>query len=315
MKIAFLFAGQVRNISIDLFKNSLSNLTQNLDYDIYAYSWEEKGVSLNHSKEDPIISKNKNASQIISQLFNGFNLKELGLESYLDFQDKLDQKYMDIQKSKDFHSGTINTLPQIYTLSKCYKLLQKNISEYDLIFRCRFDSLYVHPLRLYDLENYINQNNLYNINFGRAFYPKRVYDIFFGGSKNAMSFLEDIWEKLPYLIYDEFNNKLDNRDSCRIIYLAAKKKGINVRTFDSRICDVFRNQKNNFYEKYLISMHLVRPSKFYGSLTKLRFFNNWFFKNNLSINSFLRTTIKTALLIPIVYLKRIKYLVNKKYKP
>ena len=24
-------------------------------------------------------------------------------------------------------------------------------------------------------------DHLYNINFGRAYYPKRVYDIFFGG--------------------------------------------------------------------------------------------------------------------------------------
>ena len=69
----------------------------------------------------------------------------------------------------------------------------------------------MHPLSIYDLESIKKSSNLYTINFGRAFYPNRIYDIFFGGSNKSMSFLNDIWEKLPDLIYDKFDNQLDKR--------------------------------------------------------------------------------------------------------
>ena len=46
-----------------------------------------------------------------------------------------------------------------------------SLYKYDLIFRCRFDSLYIHPLKIYDLEKMRKKNVLYNINFGRAYFP------------------------------------------------------------------------------------------------------------------------------------------------
>ena len=75
MKIALLFSGQIRNLPIDIFQKSLSNLTQEIDYDIYSYSWYETGKSLNHSKNPINIDNSNNAPKLIKQLFQNFNLK------------------------------------------------------------------------------------------------------------------------------------------------------------------------------------------------------------------------------------------------
>ena len=99
-------------------------------------------------------------------------------------------------------------MPQIYSIFKSYDLFKSdlNCEEYDLIFRCRYDSVFIHPLNLFPLKSILKSNNLYNINFGRAYYPQRVYDIFFGGSKKSMSFISSIWDDLPNLIDNSFNN-------------------------------------------------------------------------------------------------------------
>ena len=69
MRIAFLFSGQVRNIPIELIRVSLSNLTKNLDYDIFSYSWLETGKSLNHSRNEPKIDSLNSAPFLIENLF------------------------------------------------------------------------------------------------------------------------------------------------------------------------------------------------------------------------------------------------------
>lgn len=308
MKIAFLFSGQLRNIPIDLFRNSLRNLTDGLDYDIYLYLWDKTGKSLNHSKYSEKFSNNDESSYLINHLFEGFNIARKKYESFENFKKDLNPKHLKVFKSNKYHFGTVNSLPQIYSLSKCFKLLNNNLNKYDLIFKCRFDSLFVHPLNLYDLSSIKTSKKLYSLNFGRAYYPKRVYDIFFGGSREAMMFLSDIWENTPNLVKDKFNNNLDQRDCCRILYLAAKKNKIDVTSFETRICDIFRNFENNYYEKYLISMHLISLRKIYKSFSILFIFYKWFKYRNLNELLILLYFLKSILILPFSYLKRIKYL-------
>ena len=181
MKIAFLFAGQYRFIPYKLMKYSLSKLTKGLDYDIFCYSWDEAGESLDHRDKTSEIRHSNDSFAQISKIFTEFNLKVIETESFKNFVKNLSQNHKKIFNSKIYHKGTLFALTQIYTLSKCYKLLCNEKTEYDLIFRCRFDSLYIHPLAIYPLKNFLNSQCLYNINFGRSYYPKRVYDIFFGG--------------------------------------------------------------------------------------------------------------------------------------
>ena len=140
---------------------------------------------------------------------------------------------------------------------KCYKLLDNDENKYDLIFRCRFDSIYLHPLKIYPLRKFLNSSTLYNINFGRAYYPNRIYDIFFGGSKKSMSFLDQIWNNIPQLVENNLNNGQDKRDACRLFYVAAVTNNVKIKSFKTRICDIYRPFKDNYYEQYLISSHLL----------------------------------------------------------
>ncbi len=305
MKVAFLFSGQLRNINYNLFQKSLDNLTSGLDYDIYSYSWEEKGKSLNHQSKLSKLENLENINEYINKMFQGFNLFNYDYESYKNFTLNLEEKYIKILNSKEYHFGTINVIPQIYTLYKCYKLLENKIENYDLIFRCRFDSVFIHPLKFYSLNTIYFSNNLYNLNFGRAYYPQRIYDIFFGGSKKSMKFISTLWKDLPNLIENKFDNGLDKRDCCRILYLAANSSGIDVKSFNTRICDVYRNNGHS-YEKYLISSHIIKFNKNYLFYLKLVF--KWFKYRDFSKYRVIYCFLIFLLLFPFSYLKRLKFL-------
>ena len=244
MKVAFLFAGQFRPIDRYLIDQSLSILFKDLDYSIFSFCWEETSKSLNHSKNLPELSKVENISSSIEKYFSGFNLEKYNIESFLKFRDSLPKNIKNIFYSKNFHKGTINSIPQLYTIHKCFKLMQDSKSSFDLVFRCRYDSLFLHPLKIYPLKKLYENNHLYNLNFGRAYYPLRVYDIFFGGSYQSMTFILDLWHDIPSLVNNKFDNGLDKRDCCRLIYLSAINNSIKTCSFKTRICDIFRNEDN-----------------------------------------------------------------------
>ena len=307
MKIAFLFAGQYRPISKDLIRYSILNLTKGIDYDIFCYSWDEPGESLDHRSKIPNIRHDNDSFDKISNIFSEFNLQDIKTESYSNFINNLPPSHKKIFNSKSFHKGTIFALPQIYTISKCYKLLNKKEQKYDLIFRCRFDSIYLHPLKLYPLRKFVNSSDLYNINFGRAYYPNRIYDIFFGGSKKSMKFLEKIWEKLPQFVENDFNNGQDKRDACRLFFVAAISNNIKVKSFNTRICDIYRPFKDNYYEQYLIKSHLLSLKFDKTSLKSISWFIRWFIYRRINLINFFSIIIKTIFLFPLSYLKRFKY--------
>ena len=199
------------------------------------------------------------------------------------------------------------SLPQIYTISKCYKLIATDKNEYDLIFRCRFDSIFLHPLNIYPLKTFLNSTILYHLNFGRAYYPNRIYDIFFGGSKNSMAFLDEIWDKLPKFVENNYDNGQDKRDACRLFFIAAVSNNIKTRSFKTRICDIYRPFKDNYYEKYLISSHLISLKFDKTVLNSIPYFINWLIYRKISFLKFLSIIIKTIFFIPLSYLKRLKY--------
>ena len=86
MKVAFLFSGQLRELEFDLFRKSLVNLTKDLNYAIFAYTWEEMGKSLNHNNNLPEIDLIENIDEKINFLFKDFNLLDFGYESFRDFK-------------------------------------------------------------------------------------------------------------------------------------------------------------------------------------------------------------------------------------
>ena len=307
MKIAFLFSGQYRPISKELLRYSIQTLTKGLDYDIFCYSWDESGESLDHREKIPIIKRNNDSYNQISSVFSEFNLKEIYTESYDNFIINLPKTHKKVLNSKAYHKGTIFALPQIYTLSSCYKLFKNYENEYDLIFRCRFDSIYLHPLKIYPLRNFLNSSALYNINFGRAYNPYRIYDIFFGGSKKSMRFLDQIWKDVPQLVENNLNTGLDKRDACRLFYLAAVSNNIKIKSLNTRICDIYRPFKDNYYEQYLISSHLLSLKFDISTLKSLPYFIRWFFYRRINLIKFSLIIVRTILLMPLSYLKRFIY--------
>ena len=307
MKIAFLFSGQYRPIPKELLRYSIQTLTKGLDYDIFCYSWDESGESLDHREIIPIIKRNNDSYNQISSVFSEFNLKEIYTESYDNFIINLPKTHKKVLNSKAYHKGTIFALPQIYTLSRCYKLFKNYENEYDLIFRCRFDSIYLHPLKIYPLRNFLNSSTLYNINFGRAYNPYRIYDIFFGGSKKSMRFLDQIWNDVPQLVENNLNTGLDKRDACRLFYVAAVSNNIKIKSLNTRICDIYRPFKDNYYEQYLISSHLLSLKFDISTLKSLPYFIRWIFYRRINLIKFSLIIVRTILLMPLSYLKRFKY--------
>ena len=307
MKIAFLFSGQLREVEYQLFRKSLLNLTKGLDYAIFVYSWEEMGKSLNHKNNLPEINLVENIDEKINFLFKNFNLLDFGYESFKDFKKGLKDQHREIFYSKKFDFGTVNSLPQIYTLNKSFELLEKSEYNFDLVFKCRFDSIFVHPLKIFPLKQILSNGCVFNLNFGRAYYPNRIYDIFFGGSRKSMNFISTIWDETPYLVKNNFDNGLDKRDCCRILYLAASVDNRNIKSLPSRICDVYRNNDLK-YSKYLISSHLVNFRINKKNISYIVFILKWFRERKLSYTKITFYLIKTLILIPFVYLKRLKYL-------
>ena len=66
MKVAFLFSGQLRDLPYSLFRKSLFNLTEGLDYSIFSYCWDKKGKSLNHKSINPESHPVKNIDEYLS---------------------------------------------------------------------------------------------------------------------------------------------------------------------------------------------------------------------------------------------------------
>lgn len=307
MRIAFLFSGQYRYVPHELLKLSIANLTKGINYGIFCYAWDEPGISLDHQDKIPDIFENKKSKLIIKRLFKEFNLIDIKTEKFKDFPKKISKQHKTILNAEIYHKGTIHSLPQIYSLSECYKLFLPHKDNYDMVFRCRFDSLFIHPLNVYPLDEIINSNILYNINFGRAYYPKRIYDIFFGGSKTSMEFLGNIWDSIPNLVNHNFNNKQDKRDACRILFLSANLNNIECKSLRTRICDIYRPTKNNYYEDYLISSHLVSLSINNYSFKVFIFFKDWLKKRRIRYSKIISPFLRTLILLPISYLKRIRY--------
>lgn len=122
-----------------------------------------------------------------------------------------------------------------------------------------------------------------------------------------MNFISTIWDDTPFLVKNNFDNGLDKRDCCRILYLAASINNISIKSFTSRICDVYRTNDLT-YSKYLISSHLVNLRLNKKNIMYLAAILKWFWQSNLSKIKIIFYLINALILIPFVYLKRLKYL-------
>ena len=132
-----------------------------------------------------------------------------------------------------------------------------------------------------------------------------------------MFFLDQIWDNIPQLVENKFNNGQDKRDACRLFYVAAVSNNVKVKSFKTRICDIYRPFKDNYYEKYLISSHILSLKLDRTTLKSIPYFIRWFIFRRINVLMFSSIIVKTIFLIPLSYLKRIKYFLkihnNKKF--
>jgi hypothetical protein len=254
-KIALLFSGQIRNINPSLFNEGLRIFTKFHTADIYLSYWDTAGKSGNHSRK--ILENNSikkfDIQKYLKIAFKGFDIKKEKIVSIKDWEYAEIPEIKEINNDKKFHFTTVNSAKQLFQIYNSYLLLE-NPAEYDFIVRCRFDSVFVFPFSP-ELNN--SDNYLANINFGNAFRDDRVYDIFFYTKSSSSYQIFTSWLKFAEYVRYPFDNSLDPRDACRILYLAAILNNIKVKSVDIRYCDVFRGQRKFSYFTDLIKWGLV----------------------------------------------------------
>lgn len=246
LKVALLFSGQVRKINIAAFRMGLKILLEGLDYKIYLSAWSEIGRSGNHkqARMDTIraavrgeLRKPSEAATYLEKLFNGWEVEEMSVECQKEWYRALSEPWRSIQNHTGYSPLTLNSLAQLYQIQKSFELVEDPDS-FDAIIRCRFDSVFVAPIKE-DVENLVS-SELKHINFGKAFYPERVYDIFFMAKGSTAAEIFRTWRDVGDLIGSNISSTYDARDACRLIYVNAIQKGSIVSSLDIRYCDVYR---------------------------------------------------------------------------
>ncbi len=242
LKVALLFSGQVRDISAEKFNSGLREFTRHFDADVYLTHWDEPGVSMGHnlSKMNQSTQATFDINAYLIKAFEGFNVVAHESESDDSWRKSLDSRYLDILNSHHYSKLTIHALPQLYQIYKSFKLVENNLDQYDIVIRCRYDLLFVTAFQEWGFHD----ATVYGLNFGRAYHPNRIYDIFFWGAPSAVRSTLMAWNIVPELIQNEFDNGLDKRDACRLLYLAAQKERSEVMSGVVRYCDIYRPEKS-----------------------------------------------------------------------
>lgn len=232
MKSLLCFSGQIRDIDPDTFNRSLKLFTKNLSVDVAICFWDVPGKSMNHN-EIHIGKSDMDVEVWIETAFRGFNIiKRKSYKEDILINYKLQYEMSESKLYSFISKHSIKQLLQIYSpILECI-----DIDHYDLVFRCRYDSLFVSAFEKHS----VRDDEIYDINHGYAFYPDRVYDIFFYGKPHVMKIVMSTFKAAPELIDLKFDNGLDKRDACRLLYLQAIENKIKTNGSSIRYCDVYR---------------------------------------------------------------------------
>lgn len=246
-KLALLFSGQVRKIDPWMFNKSLKIFIGKHDADVYMSHWDTSGKSGHH---DPSILLGNTSTDldIISQLniaFTDIKVKKHKVISNQHWEMSCSDEVRRIIENKKYSILTINSAKQLFQIHESYSLID-NPACYDFIVRCRFDSVFLFEFQVPEVES---RNIVWNINFGNAYYKNRIYDIFFFTAPLYSSAVFSLpWLRFGESVRDDFDNRLDRRDACRILYLNAKAKNLDVMSTSIRYCDIYRNNRKYFFD-------------------------------------------------------------------
>ena len=254
IKVAVCLSGEVRHFTHDLVVEGFQKYIQTWNPDIFISTWDHLGRSMNHEYISPreVKEQQEDLQLYIKQTYPG--IKSVEIENYNRWIDHMPKDEYNLAYSDLYFSRTINSYTQLYKIYKanslkiCYEKEQG--IKYDIVLRVRPDNLFIRPLALEE----VRQKTIYNVNLGgEAYYPNRIYDMFFYGRSSEMDIVCNSYLKYKELLYSPFNNGLCPRDTCRLLYLQAINSGLSVESTKDRSCDIYRGQTFEEYYNLLQS--------------------------------------------------------------
>jgi hypothetical protein len=244
MKIALCISGEMRNFQDPLINDSIQKTIEDLDCDLFISTWSHNGESYNKLDINILEKKKATDIELISSIKStyGERLRSLEVEDYNEWLDLLDPAIINMMSTRLITGEAVTSPPQLYKIYRCNRLkseYEKNKGfQYDACIRSRPDLIFMSTPIMEKLDH-IN-----NINFGisGAYWPNRVFDIFFYSSNMNMNVLSNSWESIIDDVKYNLDNGLDPRDACRLIYINAIKNNIPVNDMNERICAVYRGE-------------------------------------------------------------------------
>ena len=261
-KYAVLVSGQIRDICPRIYNLSLKSFFKGLNTDFYVTAWDKSGQSMNHKRTTVDALSSIDVNKFIEVAFTDLKVKSIQIESLLNWETNLSAGYKTIFYDNTENSFiTKNAMPQLYLIEKCYDSVLQ--SDYDFFVRIRFDNLFIMPLATESLLS----GDIFHINFGRAFLPNRIYDIFFICNKQSAEIVMRTYSRISYIYNLQDNSLLEKRDACNLLYKSIYSNPlIRVISLNYRYTDVFRPVASFALEKYFADI-------FFWGLTKHRFPN------------------------------------------
>lgn len=245
MKIAVCISGEMRSFESEMVRNGFKYISD-LNPDIFVSTWLHTGFSYNEKRDTHILDKRHDVDlSLIERIKSSYNnIKSIEVEDYDDWLLNLDPLIKNIMSGKLIGGEAITAPPQLYKMYRCNQLKSKYEREhnfkYDVVIRVRPDLVYL------DSIDFSNINSLNHINFGipGAYWANRIFDIFFYSNSENMDKICDTWNNLIVNINDSFENGLDKKDCCRLLYVSALRNNIEVNDLKNRICEVYRNESH-----------------------------------------------------------------------
>lgn len=237
MKVAICISGELRTFDSPCVVESFKEAMDGLNYDVFVSSWLHRGFSLNGNRRDVLdTTEPENLSEDLVRLYNPVSFK---LENYGSWVSKLPVSIIGLMKTRLVGGEGVTSPPQLYKIYDCNRLVKNSGTNYDVVVRCRPDSIYLH--RLSSVLN-TDMSKVYHINCGihGAYWPNRVFDIFFYSSQKNMDILSETWLSLLENVSYPFDNGLDKRDCCRLLYVTCLKNNLDVVDLEKRVCGVYR---------------------------------------------------------------------------
>ncbi len=247
MRVAVCISGEMRYFDEKIVKDGFKFIDE-LNPDIFISTWSHRGTSVDLDRNYSSFDK-KDDDRLEEKILQNYrNIKKIEIESFNTWVDNLDNFNKDILGNRYSTNGLPITSPaQLYKLKKRNLLKseyeEKNNFIYDVVIKVRPDSLFVESIDL----SHLKDNTIYHLNFGKhAYWPNRIWDLFFFGDSKSMDYLSQAFDSLKELVENPFNNGLDRRDPSRLLFLQSQNCGIQNESLSTRVTNCYKGGDLDF---------------------------------------------------------------------